>query len=249
MNRILFEKSEIADGVARAGGERARHVATVLKSAPGDTIKTGEIDGPAGTGEILSLERVPPETDPCGWRMEVRVSHGFAPPAPWFDLVLAPPRPRVFKRLLPQLAALGAGSIALVGAAKVEKDFWGATILEEEIHRPLLADGLMQAGTTAMPRIFVRRNLKRFLEGELESFSPLADDRVLAHPGGTGTGAAPYRGKGRLLLAIGPEGGWTDAEIGAFEERGFRRYSLGGRVLRTDTAAIALISKLNGGCR
>ena len=48
--------------------------------------------------------------------------------------------------------------------------------------------------------------------------------------------------KPRPLLAIGPEGGWTDNEVELLEAHGFRRFSLGPRILRTDTAAIALIA-------
>ena len=46
------------------------------------------------------------------------------------------------------------------------------------------------------------------------------------------------------VLAVGPEGGWTDEEVGLLEARGFARMSLGERILRTDTALIALISRL-----
>ena len=45
-------------------------------------------------------------------------------------------------------------------------------------------------------------------------------------------------------LAVGPEGGWTDEEVGLLEGKGFVRMSLGARILRTDTALIALISRL-----
>ena len=46
------------------------------------------------------------------------------------------------------------------------------------------------------------------------------------------------------MLAVGPEGGWTDEEVGMLEEKRFARMSLGPRILRTDTALIALISRL-----
>ena len=46
------------------------------------------------------------------------------------------------------------------------------------------------------------------------------------------------------MLAVGPEGGWTDEEVGMLEEKGFARMSLGPRILRTDTALIALLSRL-----
>ena len=46
------------------------------------------------------------------------------------------------------------------------------------------------------------------------------------------------------VLAIGPEGGWTDYEVGLFENCNFIPVSLGNRILRTDVACISLISIL-----
>ena len=232
MNRILFEKSEITDGVATFGGERAAHVLGVLHGEVGQTLKTGELDGRIGTGEIVSIE---------GRTVAVKVSHTEESLRPWCDLVLAPPRPRVMKRLLPQLASLGVGTIVLVGAKKVEKDFWGATLLKEENYRPLLVDGLMQAGTSVVPRMETRRNFRRFVGDELDSLFPTAN-RVVGHPGGAPN--APAQKPGRLLLAVGPEGGWTDDEVSLLESHGFSRYSLGSRILRTDTALVALLARL-----
>ena len=57
MNRILFETDEIVNGVATFGGERAEHVMKVLHGEVGQVLKTGEINGPIGTGEILSIEQ------------------------------------------------------------------------------------------------------------------------------------------------------------------------------------------------
>ena len=51
----------------------------------------------------------------------------------------------------------------------------------------------------------------------------------------------------RVVLAIGPEGGWTDGEVELLESRGFRRRSLGPRILRTDTATISLLAQLMQG--
>lgn len=232
MNRILFESSEIADGVATCSDARAEHILAVLHGEVGQTLKTGELDGRIGTGEIVSIE---------GRTVAVKVSHTEESLRPWCDLVLAPPRPRVMKRLLPQLASLGVGTIVLVGAKKVEKDFWGATLLKEENCRPLLVDGLMQAGTSVVPRMETRRNFRRFVGDELDSLFPTAN-RVVGHPGGAPN--APAQKPGRLLLAVGPEGGWTDDEVSLLESHGFSRYSLGSRILRTDTALVALLARL-----
>ena len=232
MNRILFEKSEIADGVATCADARAAHILSVLHGEVGQILKTGEVDGPIGTGEIVAIE---------GQAVKVRVSHGEESLRPWCDLVLAPPRPRVMKRLLPQLASLGVGTIVLVGAKKVEKDFWGATLLKEENYRPLFVDGLMQAGTSILPRLETRRNFRRFVNEELDALFPTAN-RIVAHPSEKGN-PAPRNGE-RLLLAVGPEGGWTDEEVAFLEAHGFARYSLGARILRTDTALVALLARL-----
>ena len=165
------------------------------------------------------------------------------------------------KRLLPQLAALGVGRIFLVGAKKVEKDFWGATLLKEENYRPLLVDGLMQAGTSMLPQLETRRNFRKFVTDELDALFPSAT-RLVAHPyGGDSTrifanvanaresfaGIRSIRGDSRseaVLLAVGPEGGWTDEEVALLEEHGFSRYSLGARILKTDTATVVLLGQL-----
>ena len=242
MNRILFEADEIRDGVASFGGVRAAHVRDVLHGEVGQILKTGELDGMIGHGEIVEMD---------GDVVRVRVAHDEVPLAPWVDLVLAPPRPRVLKRLLPQLAAMGVGRIVLVGAQKVEKDFWGATLLREENYRPLLVDGLMQgAASTAVPQILARRNFRRFVSDELDSLFPTSR-RIVAHPGSGEVekwGSGEVEKAGRMVLAIGPEGGWTDDEVALLESHGFSRYSLGQRILRTDTAAIALLARMSCHC-
>lgn len=47
-----------------------------------------------------------------------------------------------------------------------------------------------------------------------------------------------------VVLAVGPEGGWTEAEHRCFVEAGFVPASLGTRILRAETAAIAALSAL-----
>ena len=257
MNRILFEKDEIRDGVVTFGGVRAEHVLKVLHGEVGQILKTGEVDGKIGAGEIIELSNSRiiesgAEGDEAGMArtagpyVTVRCRHEEESRRTWVDLILAPPRPRVMKRLLPQLAAMGVGRIFLVGAKKVERDFWGATLLKEENYRPLLVDGLMQAGTSILPTLETRRNFRKFVKEELGALFP-ASTRIVAHPYGDGQDVRRETGgisPPRPLLAIGPEGGWTDDEVALLEEHGFARYSLGSRILRTDTATIALLAQL-----
>ena len=246
MNRILFEKDEIVDGVATFGGARAEHVMNILHGEVGQVLKTGEVNGKIGTGEIIECSNVRMfESGNGGLVIKVRCNHQEESLRPWVDLILAPPRPRVMKRLLPQLATMGVGRIFLVGAKKVEKDFWGATLLKPENYRPLLIDGLMQAGTSILPTLETRRNFRKFVKEELDGLFP-SSTRIIAHPyDGVRTIEQSNNPNNRtILLAIGPEGGWTDDEVALLEEHGFARYSLGSRILRTDTATIALLAQL-----
>ena len=258
MNRILFEKSEITDGIATFGGERAEHVMNVLHGEVGQILKTGEIDGKIGTSEIVEIYdrrsgkdsaslvdgQITGGAESIPLRIKVRVSHTEKSIEPWIDIILAPPRPRVMKRLLPQLATMGVGRIVLVGAQKVEKDFWGATLLKEENYRPLLIDGLMQGGTSILPKIECWKSFNRFLREGLSSFA--TTERIVAHPyvEKVGEKSWSWRTDVKPLLAIGPEGGWTDEEVAKLIDNGFRGYSLGSRILRTDTATIALLAQL-----
>ncbi|HUN62831.1 MAG TPA: RsmE family RNA methyltransferase, partial [Candidatus Sulfotelmatobacter sp.] len=63
--------------------------------------------------------------------------------------------------------------------------------------------------------------------------------------------AAPLReilsgaSAGAATLAIGPEGGWTDAEFSAARAASFREASLGRLILRTETAVVASLAVLN----
>ena len=66
MNRILFESSEIADGIATCSDARAEHILSVLHGEVGQILKTGELDGKIGTGEIVSIN---------GPTVAIRVSH------------------------------------------------------------------------------------------------------------------------------------------------------------------------------
>ncbi|MBP3405937.1 MAG: 16S rRNA (uracil(1498)-N(3))-methyltransferase [Kiritimatiellae bacterium] len=254
MNRILFEENEIVDGRAVFSDERAEHVLNVLHGSVGQVLKTGEIDGLVGTSTIVEIrnlhERAPGSAQRGNglWAGEIVVecSHSEKSAEPWIDLILAPPRPRVLKRLLPQLAAMGVGKIVLVGAEKVEKAFWGAQLVKEDVYRPLLVDGLMQCGTTILPTIRIEKNFRRYVDERMEE--EFADHlKIVAHPPKDGElSAACSRLPERPVVAIGSEGGWTDDEVALLESKGFSRYSLGSRILRTDTATIAVIAQLMG---
>jgi 16S rRNA (uracil1498-N3)-methyltransferase len=50
---------------------------------------------------------------------------------------------------------------------------------------------------------------------------------------------------GGIMLAVGPEGGWTAAEVALFTRGGWHSASLGPRILRVETAVIAALAVVN----
>ncbi len=49
-------------------------------------------------------------------------------------------------------------------------------------------------------------------------------------------------GDARVLMAIGPEGGWNDFELALLDAHGFQNVSMGPRTLATTTACVALLT-------
>ena len=169
-----------------------------------------------------------------------------APPSPpAIDLLLALPRPKVMKRLWSPLAMMGVGQLVLTNAAKVERNYFDTHWLQPDGYEPLLILGLEQSGGTCPPEVTVRRRLKPFIEDELDDMFPGAK-RLCAHPAEDASSGPPELKRGeRVLIAIGPEGGWTDFELGLLQDHGFQRMSIGGRTLRTDVACISVLAVIN----
>jgi 16S rRNA (uracil1498-N3)-methyltransferase len=95
-----------------------------------------------------------------------------------------------------------------------------------------------QCGRTRVPRVAPVRRLAEWL-------AALPDDgavRLLLSPGGT---SPPLLGAARPVVSLsGPEGGLSDDEEAAARARAFVPVSLGPRVLRADTAPLALLALL-----
>jgi len=174
----------------------------------------------------------------------------MVPARPLVDLLLALPRPKVMRRLWAQIAALGVGQIILTNAARVERHYFDTHVLAPETYRPLLIEGLQQARDTRVPQVSIHKQLRVLIEDDLDGLFG-AGLRLVAHPSGATSmsDVKRERAHGRILLAIGPEGGWNDFELNLLEARGFRVVDIGPRTLRTDTACIALLALVHDASR
>ncbi|MEO7273891.1 MAG: RsmE family RNA methyltransferase [Vicinamibacterales bacterium] len=234
MNLILLEPDDVdASGQATLSGPRAAHLRQVLRVEPGRTVRVGLIDGPCGTATVRAADQRA-VTLSCVFETDT-------PARPSVDLLLALPRPKVMGRLWAQLAALGVGRIVLTNAARVERHYFDTHVLAPDHYRPRLVEGLQQSRDTRLPHVSIHRQLKILIEDHLDRLCGVGA-RALADPGASAPIRGPMPSGERLLLAIGPEGGWNEYERALLMAHGFEPVGMGRRTLRSDTACIALLA-------
>lgn len=98
-----------------------------------------------------------------------------------------------------------------------------------------------QCGRTQLPEL---APLTRYTEAVSMAQNADFDLRLLAHLGAPESRTPPATTPKRIAVAIGPEGGFSDAEVTLAEANGFRAYTLGARILRAETAPAALLAHL-----
>lgn len=238
MNLLVLKPSET--GGARGGsfearfdGRRHRHVRDILRLEVGDHLRAGVLGGRVGEARVVAI-------DDASTVVEVTANDDPPPRLP-LVLLLALPRPPTLKKVLHVTAALGVDEIRLLHARRVEKSYWQTPLLESERLEAELLLGLEQGRDTVAPRIAPERRFGRFLADTLDGLmegrrSLLADvGAERACPGGVG---------GPALVAVGPEGGWTEDETRAFTERGLEPVGLGPRPLRVEHAVAVLLGRM-----
>ncbi|MBK8012997.1 MAG: 16S rRNA (uracil(1498)-N(3))-methyltransferase [Deltaproteobacteria bacterium] len=248
MNLVLLFESDRIAGTNRFAvrDHRATHIREVLRGQVGQEIRVGLLKGPRGFGTLVEIP--PPEADaavrsPPPVVLECTFEPGLEA-KPRIDLCLAIPRPRILRRIFAEVTAMGVDRLVLFRARRTEKAYLSARILEPEHHDPLLFEGLMQSKTTHPPEVRVAPAFKPFVEDLLPDLIRGAHG-FIAHP----EAHRPFRdiavpADARVVLVVGPEGGFIPYEIERLEDQGLGRVSLGPRILRVETACVALLAAL-----
>eukprot|EP00177_Eucheuma_denticulatum_P005229 GFKZ01009526.1.p1 GENE.GFKZ01009526.1~~GFKZ01009526.1.p1 ORF type:complete len:325 (-),score=42.31 GFKZ01009526.1:153-1127(-) len=127
-----------------------------------------------------------------------------------------------------------------------------------------LKEGIVQAATDAsLPMVFVHRlGILQAATSEHVDWGTMHASRkgwrrLVLHPlereGGGGLGCVTKEVEraegGGVVVAIGPEGGWTEEEVQGLEGLGFCRVELGERVLRSETAVVVSLGLVHEGLR
>lgn len=234
---LLFEADRLDEARFLIDGPRAVHLRRVLRVQPGQQLKAGLLNGPIGTAIVERLH----ETDE---RIELSAALTIPPMTPLIDLILAVPRPKSLQKLLPEITALGVRRLTLIRTWRVERPYLSTQILQPAKYRPLLHDGLMQARATMEPEVVIEPLFKPFVEDRLPEL--LVGRRgMVAHPGAPAPLAAQrVQAQDKITLAIGPEGGFIPYEVETLERAGMLPVSSGDRILRVETACVALLAQL-----
>ena len=236
MNLVLCTEHELKGDLLVLTGRRAKHIRTILKPVPGDVLRVGMINGRIGRGEILAIHQK---------SVEMRVVLDQEPlAAPELELILALPRPIMLQRILKQATVLGVSRFHLIRSARVEKSFFHSPVLQPEKIRLLLLEALEQSMDTRLPEVVIHHRFRPFVEDVVPG---LTGRGIIAHPEISTTLPEIFSagaGDGKIVLAVGPEGGWNEFEIGCFVEQGFTAFSMGSRILHVDTAVVALLAQL-----
>ena len=103
----------------------------------------------------------------------------------------------------------------------------------------VLESACEQCGRAQVPQVESPLTLERAARLLAEE----SDTKLVLHPDG-GRPLSQIACGEAATIAIGPEGGFSDRDLAVLDQAGFRRITLGPRVLRTETAGLAAIAAL-----
>jgi 16S rRNA (uracil1498-N3)-methyltransferase len=228
MNIVLFDVPETRSPLPRADA-RAQHVIDVLRRGVGDSFDAGLIDGPRGKATIVSLD---------GDQLRLDFAWGVEPPP--FDpiiLIVGLPRPQTSRKILEEATALGVVAMHFVATGRGEAGYARSKLWSTDEWRRHLIAGAVQAFSTRLPEVTSGLALDTVLNGLPSGACRLALDNYEA-----ASALSESKATVPVVLALGPERGWSERERQQLRGAGFQLVHLGERVLRLETACVAAVT-------
>jgi 16S rRNA (uracil1498-N3)-methyltransferase len=219
---------------ARMEGEAAHHLGRVLRAQPGQFYELSD-------GERAWLGRV----ETVGREV---VEFALVEELPAFQpslhttLLLAVVKFDAFEWALEKATELGVTRIVPLAAARSEKGLLAAAPKRVDRWKKILLEASQQSRRVRVPLLEPLAKPETAFAAKADALCILLSETPEAKP--LRTVLAGQRQKA-AVLAIGPEGGWTEAEFVAARDAGFQGASLGKLILRTETAVVASLASLN----
>jgi 16S rRNA (uracil1498-N3)-methyltransferase len=216
-------------------GEAAHHLGRVLRAQAGQLYELSD-------GRHVWLSRIQSATRD---RVEFALVEELPAYTPAFDvtLLLSVVKFDAFEWALEKATELGVARIVPLAAARSEKGLLAAAAKRRERWQKILLESSQQSRRVQLPVLAELATPEKAFAAQRSSRCVMLSERpdapslreVLSAAGAATTAA----------LAIGPEGGWTDAELSAARAAGFAEASLGKLILRTETAVIAALAVIH----
>jgi 16S rRNA (uracil1498-N3)-methyltransferase len=234
--RFFVERFE--DGAAFMRGETAHHLGRVLRAEPGQLyeLSDGESVWLARTEDVgreaiefALVERLPVHVAP------LRIA-----------LLLAIVKFDSFEWAIEKATELGADEIVPLAAERSEKGLIAASAKRAVRWRKILVESAQQSRRLRVPVLHDAAKPQAAFRASSAQVRLLLSERGGAKPMRELLEPAPpamrEAERVQVALAVGPEGGWTDAEFDAGLSAGFLEAALGTNILRTETAVCAALA-------
>jgi 16S rRNA (uracil1498-N3)-methyltransferase len=217
-------------------GEAAHHLGRVLRAQQGQLYELSD-------GQQVRLGRIEKVTRD---RIEFALLEEIPAHQPAIDvkLLLSVVKFDAFEWALEKATELGVSTVVPLAAARSEKALLAAAGKRAERWRKILAEASQQSRRVRVPELqAVSQATQAFAAQNPSAAKITLSERPDASALRQILQAEPTHQQ--AVLAIGPEGGWTEAELAAAQTAGFREASLGKLILRTETAVIAALASIN----
>lgn len=221
------------------------HAVRVMRVKVGEIVTLFDGRGNEAEGTVAAIER-----DACHCQCEPPRAVDREPTAE-LVLAIALPKPERAKELIERLTELGVRRVVPLVTERVQR---GPSEKLLEKLRKIVVEACKQSGRNVLLEIAEPARTPAFFnepagygprQHSTEMSPSIAGEsfRWVLHPDGTPLMPRSVAACRHGVAAIGPEGGWTDAEVAAAREAGFERKSLGKRILRIETAAMTAAAR------
>lgn len=226
-----FSEEPLAGESATLRGNEAHHLLHVMRARVGTEIIVFDGRGGEWWAEVAKLGRTEVELTLKKHRQIEREL------AVEFTLALPLPKGDRQRWLVEKAVELGISRLVPLTTAR-------STASAAELPAKLLRyviEASKQCGRNRLLEIAKPQAWDEFVSQGLEL------NRLVAHPGGLAVGEIQRSEHPATVLAVGPEGGLTDEEIQLAGQNDWQIVGLGERILRIETAALALVARLTIG--
>ncbi|MCL1948486.1 MAG: 16S rRNA (uracil(1498)-N(3))-methyltransferase [Turicibacter sp.] len=242
MQRYFLKNEQIASGRATIIGDDAHHITRVMRGASGDRIIVCDEGGACFLAALKTLgtdvvaDIISPLQNSTEMPVPVTIAQGL-PKGDKLELVLQKGTECGATAFIPVSMARSVVKLdAKKSAKKLER--WQKIVKEsaEQAHRqkvPAVHDVLPFAGLLKQAEEY---DLKLF------AFEETAKSGEMSQLKKSLAGLSPHS---KVLLLVGPEGGISEGEASDLVAAGFLPCALGPRILRTETAALYLLSAIS----